>query len=135
MEEQVDMLNAMYKGRVTFGIYESGTGWAREGKIKGIQVVDYAKDVISIDLPDLDCYNVDNLIGFVSIKRHLSSIKLPRTITEIDLGKGWCNSVNRIFTWDTTSIKNDTRGFGGRGLLEMVVIQSTTGGKPKLIRF
>lgn len=134
MEEQVEMLNKMYNGRVVFGIYESGTGWSRDEKVKGIQVIDWADNVISIDLPDLDCYNMDNLIGFVHMYKRLSSIKLPKTIVEIDLSKGWCHNINRIYTWDTTSFKDNSCG-SNNNILEMVIIQSTTGGKPKIIRF
>lgn len=130
LDKQVEMLNAMYKDKVVFKV-----SYGISGEVQGINIHSYAKDVISITLPETTEWDMDNLVEFSLSQHPLSSIKIPKCVEKIDITKPWARRISRIFLWDTTEVDYAGRGFsGGSGDTEMVIIQSTTGGKPKIVK-
>lgn len=137
LHTQIDMLNKLYKGNVIFGYAESSFSSA-----KGIVIKDIGEDVISIELPEVDGYNMDNLLSLELIfgihKRNLVSIKMPKCLKELEISPlyNWMRYINRIFVWDTTKVTfNIDRGLSSdMGKLEMVAMLSSSGGKNKVIK-
>lgn len=126
VDKQVEMLNTMYKGSVTFDRRLNDKVFIKE----------YKPDVISIELPECESLDMDRLLKFdlLILKNKLTSIKLPRCIKCFDLSSAWVIKVKRIFMWDTTELiyRDYDSNYGN---LEMVIIQSTQGGKPKIYKF
>lgn len=138
VHKQIEMLNQLYNGKVVFEYVESFGG------SKGITIKDIAKGIISIELPEVDGYNMEELINsdlmysFRGNKTDLVSIKMPKCLKKLEILSTcyWMKYVHRIFVWDTTEISfNDDRGIPSSwGNLEMVAILSSSGGKNKVIK-
>lgn len=137
VHKQVEMLNELYKGKVVFEYTESEDS-------KGITIKDIEKNVISIELPEIDGYNIKDLINFDLIFSHahkrtdLVSIKMPKCLKKLEISSSyyWMKYMHRIFVWDTTEVTFDVDRCitSNMGSLEMVAILSSSGGKNKIIK-
>lgn len=137
VHKQVEMLNELYKGKVVFEYVESAGS-------KGITIKDIAKGIICIELPEINEYNIKDLINFdlifsnVHKRTDLVSIKMPKCLKKLEISSSyyWMKCIHRIFVWDTTEVTFDVdRGIANNmGSLEMVAILSSSGGKNKVIK-
>lgn len=150
VDEQVDMLNAMYKGKVVFGkvwynpdsndeVYTEDDRRDRSKCTEGIQICNVANDVLCIELPECDSLCVQALLHDDLLwkkEKSLMTIKMPKCLDKLVIdGKGWQHYVTRIFVWDTTELvfKQDSAWWSGIRL-ELVAILSSSGGKNKVIK-
>lgn len=128
VKEQVEALNKMYDGKLEFGLDD----------FEKIVIRKVHNNFNVLDLPEIDNFSHRELIPYTTAD-NIITVKLPKTLSEIDArSSGWISLPERIFMWDTTVV--DWEQFNERvhtslSNLKLVVIQSSTGGKPKLIRF
>ena len=85
VHKQIEMLNELYKGKVVFEYIESYDG------NKGIAIKDIAKGIISIELPEINEYNIKDLIkldilfSYKHRKTDLVSIKMPKCLKQLTI--------------------------------------------------
>lgn len=146
LDEQINMLNSMYA--------DKGIRFKKDNENKVF--VEICKSIDVLELPEFDyyseCYPVKNKLlddsYFINISKHakdfdgnhyslfssrLLTLKLPKSIKEVDFKRLRLPGVSSLWIWDTTDIKNmdELRSQS----LKMIVIRSTTGGKSKIFKF
>ena len=135
MDDTIDILNKMYNGTVLFHRAQSFFG----DRGQKISILNMKPDIFCLELPELDNIDFEDLFDFSEmslLKTKLVSAKLPKAAKEFRVrNASWVHRVQRVFLWDTTELDftNFEKHKGSK--LEMIVIQSSTGGKPRIIKF
>lgn len=133
VELNTELLSKLYNNIIEFNYSENGL----------IQVCKVNEDLTSVELPDvpLDPYNIFayNSLGFPSErerlyissnKKTITTVKLPKSLEYINMDSLWLGKIKRLWLYDTTEIIGNIHKLN----LEMIVILSSSGGKPKVIR-
>lgn len=128
VKEQVEALNKMYEGKLEFGLDE----------FDKIVIRKVHNNYNVLDIPEIENLSHRELIPF-TLAGNIITVKLPKTLRELDArSSGWISNPERIFMWDTTVVdweQFSERVHGSYSNLKLVVIQSSTGGKTKLLKF
>lgn len=128
----------MYEGNISFNIK-----CLSDESMQKIYISHINDNLMCIELPEIDTFDFEDIFLFSihSItynlnKSKLVTVKLPKVAKSLRLRDAfWVTQIKRLFVWDTTEL--DFTGIENyRGsMLEMIVVQSSTGGKPKIIKF
>lgn len=132
LEQKCEMLSKLFNNKLEFNFKH--TMW----KDSGIEVIVKDASLISIELPDIEGYIQDDFITIPLDSQfrntsQLASVRLPRSIKQIDISKAyWTRKIDRLFVYDTTRVVGtENRGGFGSSRLTVIVL-STTGGKNKI---
>lgn len=124
LEKQVEILNKNYEGLMKFEI----TNTFLESDKTSISLIDINENVRILELPE-----VENLIiHIVSLQsNNVITLKLPKTMKQL----AWWNlssfrNLKNLWIWDDTVMIGEKPLYSQ---VERVFIQSTTGGKTKVI--
>lgn len=126
LDEQINMLNGMYA--------DKGIRFRKDNENKVFAEI--CKPIDVLELPEFDyyseCYPVRNDWHTSQFSSRLCTLKLPKSIKELDFKRLRLPGISSLWVWDTTDIKNmdELRSQS----LKMIVIRSTTGGKSKIFK-
>ena len=149
LEDKVNVLNNHYNGQIVFKVECSYSG-DPTGKI-AISEVDSTLDVLELpyieelSLKEIPLYNIAKIDEFerdpsmpLYRRNNLKVVKLPKEQKEFIVGayeSSWLRNINRLFLWDTTHLDLSQLRLYNDYELQMIIVQSTTGGQAKIYRF
>lgn len=132
IEIKAELLSKLYNNIIEFKYSEDGL----------LQVYRVNEDITSIELPDVplspyDTFEYDALafphktaLNSFSSGKIVTTVKLPKSLDYIEMRSLWISKIKRLWLYDTTEIIGDVYSTS----LEMIVILSSKGGKPKVIK-
>jgi hypothetical protein len=139
IDDRIDKLNKIYNGKMTFDKEYDIPAFMQEAEC-GITIKDFDKSLVCIELPEEENLLMSGLFRSYDFGS-LVTIKLPKCVKSIDIDRcRWIHNIKRLFLWDTTEIiSRHSEGalqniLGTHSKLEMIIIQSTSGGKSKIYR-
>lgn len=144
IEDKVNVLNNHYKGQIVFKVEQDYNDNSSKNIV--IDSIDNTLDVLEIpyveelSLRSIPLFYRDKLddVELMLRRNNLKVVKLPRELKEFIVGYNesrWLKQVNRLFLWDTTYLDISNLDLSFNSELEMIIIQSTKGGRAKVFRF
>lgn len=119
LDKQVEFLNKLYKGMVTFIADYNGC----------IEVAGVDKSVTILELPNIDNLLFEHVpLGFMN--SNVKTIKFPKKYKKLTNGMVSAlvfGKVKNIWVYDSTEMNLSSNTIFG---LNMIVVRSSTGGKP-----
>lgn len=149
LEDKVNVLNNHYNGQIVFKVERSYSG-DPTGKI-AISEIDSTLDVLELpyieelSLKEIPLHNIAKIDEFeknplmpLYRRNNLKVVKLPKEQKEFIVGTFeslWLCNIHRLFLWDTTYLDLSNLKLPCEHKLQMIIVQSTTGGRAKIYRF